>query len=921
MRATPIANSFAGGEVSNDIAEGRTDIQWQRSTCRLLENMIPIPQGGAIRRGGARYVAELKSSSARSELIRFEYSVFQAYMLETGDRYIRPFKDKAPIVAADIATAITNGDFTTNLTGWTDNDSGSGVSSHDAGNGRMSLKPGGVTGSDIAARTQAVTVAAGDQAKLHVMQFDVIGMPADRILLNVGTTAGGGELINDQEFQTGFHTASFTPGAGTIYVRFKVKGDNNNTFTSLDKIIQIDNVAFLDNQTIEVRSPYLQADLFDSDGRFRIKYTQSLDVLRLSHQSYKPFEVDRLGHSDWSVSPIVFTDGPYLDENTTTTTIAAGATTGAGITFTANAKTGINRSRGFLSTDVGRLIRVKDGSTWGWGIIVEYLTLLTVKVDIYGAIGGTTAVTLWQLGLWSDTDGWPGCATFFEERHWLAGSIAKSNRFDGSSSDDFDDFIPGTGDGDAVAFALASDQANPIRWLAPADRLLIGTAGAEFAVAGSGTYDPVITPTNGKARSSTRNGVADMMPAIIGNNAILYVQRHGKELREIAFDPNAGETGSYVAEDMSVRAQHLMRGGLTGLAWQQKPFGVLWCRRKDGLLPGFTYQRKQEVTAWSRHRLANTVAGTGAIVESCACIPGTGEDQFWLIVRRTINGQTKRYIEIVEQPLRDDQDQIEAFYVDSGLTYDGAQSTTLTPGTGATVKGTTNVPFTAGSGIFVTGDIGREIRYHQSADAEANPVKVAIEGRAVITGRDSATVVRCRILGAFPNLTAIVAGAWRLSVTTISNLGHLEGETVQILTDGSVHPPKTVVSGAVTLNYPATYIHAGLGYSSKLKPVRFDAGAVEGTSVGKKQRISSLTVLLERSLGFSYGPSEAKLDRAKFRDYGDMMDMPPPLFTGAKEVKFRGSYDRSGNVLIVQDQPLPLKVVAIVPTLETAEGG
>lgn len=937
MREEAIQSSFAAGEISPDL-DARGDVEFYLSACRELRNALVKPQGGALRRGGTRYVAEIKDSSQRTDQIPFEYSVTQAYMLQKGDRYMRFFKDKAAIVVANTDAAISNGTMTGSLTGWTDRDTGSGVSAHDGTNNRMSLTPGGTASTDIAWREQAVSVGASFQSAVHVLVFRVIAAAGDFIQCRIGTTSTGSELVADRKCHPGWHAVSFTPGTGTVYVQFRNQGSSNNDFTSLDKNIQVDDVSLLDNAALEIATPYLQADLFNADGMFMLKWTQSADVLYLTMRSYKPYKLNRLGHDQWQLEEFAFEDGPYYDENTTATTLTPGAATGAGVTVTASSVLGINRDRGFLTTDVGRIIRVKEGSTYGWGIIVGRTSTTVVTVDIRTTWTNTNAKATWALGLYSDTTGWPACPMFFEERLKFAGHTDRPNRWDGSASGDFEAFTPGTGDGDAVAFTIASDQVNAIRWMAPANKLILGTLGAEFAAGAGGSIDGVITPTNVNVKLQTRHGVADLQPALIGNNAILFLQRQGRKLREIAFE---FEADSYVSEEMTLRAEHLTRGGIIGLAWQQEPFGILWCVRKDGRLLGFTYLRKQAITAWHQHPIGGGNDGdiddaTQAIVESVRVIPGPtttdwGEDQVWLIVRRTLGGSTKRYQEILEPPLHDMADRIESFYVDSGLTYDGAVSQTLTPGAGATVKGTENVTFTAGGAVFSSGDVDREIRYHVDADPEANPPQPAIEGRAKITAYDSGTQVRCTILGAFPSTAAIASGAWRMSVTQVSGATHLASQEVQILTDGAVHPPKVVsAGGVVTLDYPATYVHLGLPFSTRLRPVKFaNAGGSEGTAQGKKKRIAKVGVRLKRSLGMKLGyvkrntdqTEEDKLDAVAFRDYGGQMDMPPALFTGDKDVNPPNDYKANGDILVVQDEPLPLHVLALMPTVVTAEGG
>ena len=154
-------------------------------------------------------------------------------------------------------------------------------------------------------------------------------------------------------------------------------------------------------------------------------------------------------------------------------------------------------------------------------------------------------------------------------------------------------------------------------------------------------------------------------------------------------------------------------------------------------------------------------------------------------------------------------------------------------------------------------------------------------------------------------------------ITTVTGLNHLEGEAVDILADGAVHPSKTVSGGQVTLDYPAATIQAGLGYVSKIETMRIEAGSQGGTAQGKTKRIHAVILRFWRSLGVKVGPSSDKLDVLPFRSSADPMGEPPPLFTGDKKIRFRGGYGREGRMVIQQDQPLPLTVIALIPQLST----
>jgi hypothetical protein len=157
---------------------------------------------------------------------------------------------------------------------------------------------------------------------------------------------------------------------------------------------------------------------------------------------------------------------------------------------------------------------------------------------------------------------------------------------------------------------------------------------------------------------------------------VVFVQRAGRKLRELAFSAAAQNTEGYASIDLSVLAPHLVPRGthITQIAFAQEPYSVMWAVRSDGLLLGVRYNSNRKSVAWSRHPL-----GGSAVVEAIDTIPHPDgdTDELWLIVKRTINGATKRYVEYLEVEWTSDDDIEDRFYVDSGLTYDGAAATTI----------------------------------------------------------------------------------------------------------------------------------------------------------------------------------------------------------------------------------------------------
>jgi hypothetical protein len=142
---------------------------------------------------------------------------------------------------------------------------------------------------------------------------------------------------------------------GDQYVRFY----RNYGQISSGPFSEVFDTPFSKGSAYEISTPYLEAELFE------LVITQSADVLYIAHQNHEPRTLSRLADTNWSLDIIQFLDGPYEPVNATETTLGLSATSGTGVTVTASAVTGINDNAGFLSTDVGRLIRFEDTKTIG----------------------------------------------------------------------------------------------------------------------------------------------------------------------------------------------------------------------------------------------------------------------------------------------------------------------------------------------------------------------------------------------------------------------------------------------------------------------------------------------------------------------------------------------------------------------------
>lgn len=656
--------SFNAG-ITSPLLDGRIDLPWYKDGAADIVNMVCTPQGPLIARPGTEFKAPQLDHDKRAIVRPFVFGIVdgppQAYMLGIEEDGVQFFTGGAQIAVQPTDAAITNGDFASDISGWTDQSTGTAQISHDATLAMLVLE--GASASIAIAEQAPTTTKTGQE---HVLRFDVLGIPGDTVTLRIGTSSGGEQILADVTKRDGSHAVAFTPTASPFYIQFR---------NPVAKDLRIDNVALVGSGAVapaplQVGAPWLEAELP------RIKVTQSNDVLYLANPSRHFQELRRFGNTTWSCVRAAFKDGPYLPENVESTTLAPAATGGLAVTVTASAVTGINDGQGFLATDVGRLLTILHASTWGWGVIVSVTDTTHVKIDIKKSFGATSAVATWKLGLYSDTTGHPAALTFHEQRLILGGARVRPSNFDGSAIDgvgDVIDFTPGTDEDLAISGKMDANQVNPIQWLLSDRVLIVGTAGYEGRV-GDLSSNETLKPGLLLSRKATNHGSADVQAIPAGRTA-LFVQRDGTVLREFFYSFN---DDGYVAPDMTERAEHLGAGGLSELAYQQTPWSAVWAITDAGALLGFTYHRPQQVTAWHRHPIG-APEGTEAIVESIATIPGGfgAPDELWMIVQRTLPEGTRRYYERLARPWGYTDALEDAFFVDSGVSYSGAAVSSL----------------------------------------------------------------------------------------------------------------------------------------------------------------------------------------------------------------------------------------------------
>lgn len=703
-----------------------------------------------------------------------------------------------------------------------------------------------------------------------------------------------------------------------------------------------------------VSTPYAAEDVFG------LRFAQTADTLYVAHAKYPVHKVARQRDDLWSNTEIFFEDGPYLPVNREGTLMSPHQVGGTDCIVTADQEYGINNDRGFLDddthSDVGRSIRlghdVGSGELpkWGWGYIASVGSvsggyalahytagavdgnglMLSAKVNVRGVFADAGAgfsngdTEQWHLGAWHGREGtaganYPQVVTLAEQRLVLCGEPNTPQTLHASVSGSFENFAgtgeytypadPSVQDDNALNFELGTDQVNDIRYAKVQQSLLLGTSHGIFPVQ-AGSAREAVTPTNINVPEATLSGAA-RIGAIKAGNAILYIGRDGRHLRKLHF---SFDVDTFVSEDLTRLATHVLDRGAVEMDYAQESDSTVLVVTQEGRLATMAHAPEEQVWGWSRQVIGGSFANDIARVKSVAVIPSQDEshDQIWLIVERTINGQTKQYVEFIEEPFRQanpSQAKEKAFFVDSGLSLDGFNSETdpiditdITQADPVVVKTLSGHNYTDGHHIRIRDVVGMT-----ELNGSIFEVAGATERTFQLNTLDGATIDGT-------GFTAYASGGQtRRTGTTISGLSHIAGETVDILGDGAPQPQQVVsLGGTVTLAQEAAEVSIGLPYTSDLKTLKIVPSTRSGAHEMRLKRIDRVFVRLLDTVGGSVGPEADTLDPIILRDPDDSLTQALEPFTGDVELTFEDSWERGVEVFVRQDQPLPMTVLAMV---------
>lgn len=434
-----------------------------------------------------------------------------------------------------------------------------------------------------------------------------------------------------------------------------------------------------------------------------------------------------------------------------------------------------------------------------------------------------------------------------------------------------------------IDFPVANGGA--IEWLETRDQLIVGQTFEEWSVRGQkgfleGTLGGFIP------QRLSRFG-SDKIQAKSFENSVVFVQRGGRQVRDFVY---SDEQRAFQSPGLTTMADHVMGDGIREWTYVYSPYPMLWFVKQDGVLACLTYDRENQVVGWHQH-------DTNGRFESAAVSPARGRDEVWLIVQRQIDGSSVRFIESMTSEIFRGYDYA---FSDCHVrkTSGGAKNITGASKANPGVLTVTGHGLSTGDTVLVKGVFGM-------TELNNNTYTITVvDADSFSIGVDTT------------GFTTYVNGGFAVSqFSTVGGLDHLEGEVVTISADGMAHPTRTVSSGSVTLQSPASDVVVGLGYTSRLQTMPLSGPAVDGNPQKGRRRIVSVTIRFFDSLGVKVGPNEELFEKGDFVNKSFTYGAQLPLYTGDKKIQYPAGNTNIAQLTLFSDQPLPMTVLSVMPDI------
>lgn len=328
---------------------------------------------------------------------------------------------------------------------------------------------------------------------------------------------------------------------------------------------------------------------------------------------------------------------------------------------------------------VGQDINAKGPFGVRWQYLYDIFGIF--KITAVGGAGLTATATVirrppdsvtsvpspfWQHGAFSATEGWPGVVFIWQQRLcWMqdfylnasvAGRYLNHQAFTSNGLLEVD-----------LAFRKRMSVSDPVLWARPdRDAVLFGTATGEYLISLINPADGV-SANNLKITEQGSRGSDGLQTLKIGGE-VIWIERAGYKIRsaEYAFDRDR-----YPSINLTSLARHITGPGAKQMFWCQAPEQFLGVVRSDGQIAFHDHDPEQNKRGWCRRVLA----ANGQVLSAISTPSPDGKrDDVWAIVSRDGIKSYERMMPFWDE---DRMGMSDAFFVDSGVVYNGAPVTTI----------------------------------------------------------------------------------------------------------------------------------------------------------------------------------------------------------------------------------------------------
>jgi len=955
-----VRNALNAGEVS-PLVSFRSDVDKYQSACLTLENAVPLVEGGAKKMPGSYYAgATLNNSKAR--LVPFQFSTIQGAILEFTAGVVRVWE------------AASNGVWSLGLAQQTP----TGISynpstAYTAGN-LVSLGPFTIFHT---ATLGSLTIAAPyGQNNFNTVPITITidsTAPYDSLIATVtGTSPNQGINIALATFTASNNAASTIQTAIRNLVSLNIPTNNYvdlsawtvtpdpiyyaTPWTSASGITSISiyqrpvhwstaNAIFqcvTSNQndqfpwlylarygtlnstywkeytgtlsTIEVNTPYAEADLFDLDCS-----TQSADVLWIFHPEYPPACIERLGANDWQYSLSLPGqepgEAPYRGTTDVVTTgysaigqciSAITQATPCVISIASMNPNVFNNGDRIYINEVAGMVELNEGEYIVSGTSITGVFSFNIQDPDTGVTitssgyqkytGGGFAVKV--VPMFAANGDYPACGTLYQERLCVGGSDNNPVQMNGSTQDDYPEFIcDPNADDHAIQFKLVSNKVDQIvSMIGTPNALLLGTAGGVWVMTGSN--GGALTQVSVNAAKQTALPISSLQPQLTGDSSI-FVSGSNRIVIFLIYDFVSNQWNNF---DLTRLNKGITLGtsestsGLAQTAWQNQPYPIFWAVRNDGQLIGLVFNKQDQVYAWYRVNMQVQ----GGNIESVAVISGDNqEDQVAVVVNRTINGATVRYVEYF-MPQEMFGQLSNAFFVNCGQQLQLLPATVITGITNATTAVVTSPAHGLSNGMTVQITGVQGMTQVNQDKTQAYTVTVVDPNTFQLQGVDST------LWGVYTSGGTVMQVA-----NQVTGMAYLMGQTIVAVGDGAKILDSTVVTAdTVIFPYYCNLITIGLPYQVTIQPTNPVLSSQSSTTKGMQQKLDRVTISLYQSMGGQYGT-----DLSHMYDIGygpGTMGQQPQMSTTEVTKDLDSDWNESASIYVTQNDPFPFTLRGLV---------